>query len=138
MNNLPCTMYILCCIFFFDLDVPSQLMSVNAQLIEDTSVRIAWDQPSNNPPLTSVTVTCVPSPNCRTCFPSSPCIISGLASNTTYNFTVTPNNNCGAGSASSVSATTNFTGKFTLGYYYRYVHYVSLEPTLGNLLITCL
>ena len=97
--------------FFIDLDVPSQVMSVNAQLIDDTSVRITWDQPSNNPPLTSVTVTCVPSsPNCGTCRPSSPCIISGLDSNTTYNFTVTSNNNCGPGDASSASATTNFTG----------------------------
>ena len=98
-------------------------MSVNAKLIEDTSVEITWDQPSDKPPLTSVTVTCVPSsPNCGTCLPSSPCTISGLDSNTTYNFTVTSNNNCGAGDASSASATTNFTGKFIPVYYYWYVN----------------
>ena len=109
--------------FFIDLDVPSQLMSVDAQLIEDTSVQIAWDQPSNNPPVTSVTVTCVPSsPNCGTCLLSSPCTISGLDSNTTYNFTVTPNNSCGPGDASSASSTTNFTGKFIPVYYYWYVN----------------
>ena len=112
-------MYILSCCIFYDLDVPSQLMNVDAQLIEDTSVRITWDPPSNNPPVMSVTVTCVPPPtNCGTCNRGSPCTITGLDSNTTYNFTVTPNNNCGAGIASSVTAT----GKFTLVYCYIFVY----------------
>ena len=114
LSSFPCAMYVE---FSIDLDVPSQLMNVDAQLIEDTSVQITWDQPSNNPPVTSVAVNCMPpSPNCGTC------TIRGLASNTTYNFTVTPNNNCGPGSPSSASATTNYTGKFTLVYYYCYVH----------------
>ena len=105
-------------VFPIDLGVPLQLMNVDAQLIGGTSVEVTWDQPPNNPPVTSVRVTCVPSStNCETCPPSSPCTISGLDSNTTYNFTVTPNNNCGAGSASSVNVTTNFTGKFALGSY---------------------
>ena len=105
-------------VFPIDLDVPPQLVNVDAQLTEATSVQITLDKPFNSPPVTFVTVTCVPSsPNCGTCLLSSPCTISGLASNTTYSFTITPNNNCGAGNASSVNVTTNFTGEFALGSY---------------------
>ena len=111
--------------FSIDLGVPSQLMNVDAQLIEDTTVQITWDQPSNNPSVTSVAVACTPpSLSCGTCSHSSQCTITGLASNTTYIFTVTPINTCGAGSPISarLSATTNSTGKFMLDYYYWYVH----------------
>ena len=103
-------------VFPIDLDVPPPLVSVDAQLTGATRVEVIWD-----PPSTSVTVTCVPS-NCGTCTSPSPCTLSGLDSNTTYTITVTPMNNCGDGIASSVNVTTNFTGRFALVHYYRYVH----------------
>ena len=62
-------------------------------------VSLTWQQPPNTPPVTSATVTYCPtsSPNCEdgmNC--TSPCTISGLLNDTEYQFTVTPNNNCGS------------------------------------------
>ena len=113
---MPCIIII----FSIDLGVPPQLMDVNVQLINVTRVEVAWNEPSSTPTVTFVTVTYCPksSPNCReniTCHPTNPCTIDGLMPNTTYDFSVTPNNNCGAGNASSKTVGTFSTGEFTFG-----------------------
>ena len=111
---MPCIIII----FSIELGVPPQLMNVEAQLIEATSVKVTWNEPSGTPTVTFAAVTYCPqsSPDCRDVKCTiSPCTIEGLMPNTTYNFSFTPNNNCGVGSASSKNVSTYFKGEFTFG-----------------------
>ena len=89
------------------LGVPSCPSKVMSDFVSDcTRADVTWEQPPGGPPVTNATVTyCRESEsscsNSMTC--TSPCTVSGLDptideldSGIDYNFTVTPNNNCGS------------------------------------------